>query len=190
MRTALAAIGISILVLVGLCFWSRRVVTYSDSNVVAGEIRSPLDAIAVHVSNPRYLTVNGRTYVGVRGLPPYYLAIPQSRLILFITVEPRKKVFFNVIDLDTKKEIRIDGDSSGFGWNIGSKRNPGEKLTDYVESVQSNKIVVATRSLNWKETTKLDLNSKSIDLVEISYYDQNNQITNHTMVRRGTHGEQ
>jgi hypothetical protein len=178
MRTVAAITFILVIVVVGFNFSKRRVVTYRDTNVIGGEISSPLDVIAVHSSKPQYLTINGKTYQGVRGSPPYYLEIPELHSLLFVTTDRNRMVKFNIINLSTKKEISIDGDGSSFGWNIGVNRNPGDKLTDYIESSQTNKIIIATRSLDWKETTILNLDSRSVEKTEILRYDQNNVVTN------------
>jgi hypothetical protein len=163
------------------CFVGKHVETYRDHNVKAGEIHTPLSDFAVHVSEPQYLTINGKTYKGVRGLKPFYLDIPELNSILFVTEAGGEKVTFHIISLQSKKETAIDGGTSGFGWAIGSGLKSGEKGSDHIESVQSNKITIAKRSLNWKEITVLNLDAKRVERQEVYNYDQNGNTTNHSV---------
>ncbi len=153
--------------------------TYRDKNVQAGEIESPISAFSVHSSKTQYLIVNGKTYKGIRGLKPYYLDIPKLNSILFVTEGSKYRVTFHLVNLELKREISIDGGTSGFGSSIGSGTKPGEQFSDYIENVQSNKVTIATRSLSWKETSLLNLDSKRIERQETFLYDASGKVTNH-----------
>ncbi len=181
MRLTLILVALLIIGTLVFCFWGKRSETYRDANVLAGEITAPVNTFAVHLSKPQYLTINGKTYMGVRGLPPYYLDVPELNSILFVTQEKDGKVLFHLVNLKNKKEIQINADSSGFGWDIGSGRKPGDKYTDYVENVQSNQIMIATRSGDWKEMMVLNLANKSIARRETIYFDSTGQITNRSV---------
>lgn len=185
MGKVIALLGILLVAGVTLCFWGKRVETYRDKNVSAGEITRPINSLAVHVSKPQYLTIQGKTYEGVRGLKPYYLDIPQWNSILFVTEDSKYKVTFHVVNLKPGNETQIDGGTSGFGWAIGSGRKAGEKGTDYIESVESNKLTIATRSLNWKATALLDLATKSVEREETFYYGESGQVTNREVYVNG-----
>lgn len=163
---------------VALFFNGRRVETYRDQRIEAGELRRPLGDLAVHVSKTQYLSINGRTYTKVRGLKPYYLDIPELDSILFVTDSKDKKVLFHIVNLRTANEISIDGGTSGFGWAIGSGRKRGENGADYIDDVQSNRLTIAKRSLNWKETWVLNLDSRRVDKHEVYIYDKDGNITN------------
>src|SRR5947199_37088 len=84
----------------------QRIETYRDKNVVATEKNPPLYPFNVHGSKTTYLEVNGKTYQGVRGSPPYYLDIPGLNSILFVTERPRNKVVFHVVNLQSKRDVQ------------------------------------------------------------------------------------
>jgi hypothetical protein len=154
---------------------------YRDNKVVAGEIRRPWDVFAAHISRPQYLTVAGKTYRGIRGLAPYYLDVPGTNSILFVTQATGDHITFHLLNLNTKEEVQIDGGTCGFGWGIGGSRKPGEKFTDYIESADSNRITVAIHSGDWKETLVLNLVTKSIERVETVYFNASGQVTNRSV---------
>ena len=104
--------------------------------------------------------------------------MPEINVILFVTQQNHYKVIFHIVNLKTKEHIQIDADSSGFGWNIGSGRKAGDKGTDYVEGVQSNRVTIATRSDIWKESLVLNLATKSIEHRETLWFDASGQVTN------------
>jgi hypothetical protein len=182
-------IGLLLLALSMVSCAGQQVETYRDKNVVAKEENPPGFPFNVHGSKTTYLIVNGKTYKGVRGTPPYYLDIPQLNSILFVTEERNGKVTFHLANLQTKKEIAIDGDESGFGGHIGSKKKPGEIMSDYVEKVEPPRVLIAKRSLNWTEITTLNVDSKKVERLDTFFYDQNDQITNH-LVRTPGNGKE
>lgn len=104
---SLAVIGLLLLIL----FRGWKVETYRDHRVVAGEIPTPLHFVAVHLSRPKYLTVHGRTYTGIKGLPPYYLEVPALDSILFVTGMDHQTL--HLVNLKTGKEIHMDAGEKG-----------------------------------------------------------------------------
>lgn len=181
MRLTLLILLILIAGAVTFCFWGKRSQTYRDNKVIGGEITRPINALAVHLSKPKYLTIGGKTYTGVRGLPPYYLDVPELNAVLFVTEQKNHNVVFHVVNLETKRDIQIDADSSGFGRRIGSGGKAGDPGTDYIEGVQTKRITVTMRSLDWKETMVLNLATKSIERRETLYLDASGQVTNRSV---------
>jgi hypothetical protein len=159
----------------------KRVETYHDKNVKAQEQNPPLYPFNVHGSKGTFLTFDGRTYEGVRGTPPYYLELPELKSLLFVTEGRNGKVVFHVVDVQTKREVSIDGDDSGFGGHIGSEVKPGEIGSDYVEKIEGNRIWISKRSFNWKETTVLNLDTKSVERLETIYFNASGQVTNRSV---------
>ena len=154
---------------------------YHDSKVKAGEIRRPWDVIALHVSRPQYLTIGGHTYRGIRGTAPYYLDVPSLNSIFFVTQGNNYWVTFHVFNLVTKEDIQVEAGTSGFGWGIGGNRKAGDKYTDYIEGVASNRLALTIRSGSWKETMVVNLTTKVIELRETVYFDSAGQVTNRSI---------
>ena len=188
MRLMLLSVFAVISAVIVYCFWARPVQTYTDRYIAAGEMRRPIQHISVHSSSEHYIKINGRTYRNVRGTTPFYLEIPELHSILFVNEEAQDRAVFHLVDVENGRELEIDGKKSSFGYHIGSSRNPGDKFTDYVEKVGSNRLVLATRYLNGKKLTLLNLISKSVDRVEDDYYDRIGQTNRHDVYIHGEVG--
>jgi hypothetical protein len=180
-----ALIGVSIcLLVIGLWFLSVRGIAiegYRDNKVTAGEMRRAWDVIAVHASRPQYLTVGGKTFRGIRGLAPYYLDVPGTNAIFFVTQEGGYRVKFHFFNLAPKKDIGIDGGGSGFGWGIGGSRKPGEEYTDYITGMESNRITIVINSGDWMETMVLNLATKAIERRETLRFNASGDMTNRSV---------
>lgn len=133
-----------------------------------------------HTDAKTELIVGGETYTNLRGAPPFYLEVPAGKRILFAThqVAYPYETTLHVLDLGAKVDIAVDITQTAFGWNIGSGRKPGKKLSDYIEEAADDRIVISTRSIDWKNTTFINLKSKSIERQQTSYYDESGKVTN------------
>jgi len=185
MRILFAVLGVVIVGAITFCFWPSQRDIFHDKYVVAGEVRRPINAFAAHLSTAKYLTIYGKKYVSVRGSPPYYLEIPKLNSILFVTENPKHQVTFHIVNLQTKESIEIDGEGSGFGGDIGSGQTPGDRYTDWIDSVNSNTITLATRSDELKVFTVLNLTTKLLERTEVLYFDKNGAVTNHMIYVKG-----
>jgi hypothetical protein len=151
---------------------------YRDSKVAGGEVVRPLNLLAVHSSQLQYLTVNGQTYRGVRGLPPYYLDVPTLNSILFVTGDIGGQTVFHLVNLLSKQEIKFNGGTSGFGGHIGANRRPHEPFRDYIEGVSSNEVTLAKRTPYWMERTVLNLKTKRVERLGTVYFQADGVQTN------------
>ena len=177
-----AAFLVASIGLLALVFRGIRVEKYRDYKAAGGEYVGPLDFLAVHSSQPRYITVNGHTYRGVRGSPPYYLDVPALNSVLFVTGDFGGQTLFHLVNLATKEHIEFEGGTSGFGGHIGANRKAGEPFTDYIEGVSSNKVTLVKRSSDWMERTILNLESKAIEKGGTVYFDTTGTQSNHEEV--------
>jgi hypothetical protein len=73
-----------------------------------------------HVDRVHVLTVDGTAHRRVRGVKDFYLRVPNTNLIVFVTDESTGGVDYHVYDLDRRKEVMVKADSSLFGRAIGS----------------------------------------------------------------------
>ena len=182
-----------LLVAVGIIFLAvrgRRVEAYRDNRVTAGEIVRPINKLAPHISATTYLSIHGRTFTGLRGLPPYYLDITNLDSLLFVTEDKRRKVSFWIVESKSDQAIQIDGDGSTFGWNIGSGRSAGEEYADWLEASSANNISLVTRSGSVRVKTVLDIGLKSISRVEVDHLDVSGGVTNHVVYDRARESRQ
>ena len=116
----------------------------------------------------------------LRGSPPFYLDVPGERRVLFVTHELSfpYEAKLHVFDLGHKTDIVVDITKSGFGWNIGSARAPGAPLTDYIERVLPDGLVITTRSLDWKHTFTVNLKSRAVEEGQTVYFNTSGNVTN------------
>jgi hypothetical protein len=176
-----------ILVVILLCFvatvstsCAHEVQTYHDKYVSAGELHSPFEILNPHMGGWSYIKVNGKTYKKVCGVAPFYLKIPELDSILFVTGDEKKT--FHIFNLKTKREIAIPGGSISFGGNIGAPRKPGEPLTDWVESANTNEIVLASQGLPYgthpsvRILITINLKAKKMEKVEAEYHDKDGKL--------------
>lgn len=145
-----------------MVFRGVRVEKYRDNKAFGGEIVRPLDFLAVHSSRPKYLSVGGHTYRGIRGSPPYYLDVPTLNSILFVTGAIGGRTTFHLVNLTTLEHLEFDGGTSGFGGQIGANRSAGEPFTDYVETANADEVILSKRTSGWMERTVLNLKMKSV----------------------------
>jgi hypothetical protein len=167
-RIAIAILGAAIAGYFVLCFPSRRVEIYRDQFVRAGDLVSPISLIAPHVDRPHYLSVFGETYRGVQGLKPFYLEVPALNSILFVTGDDDQT--FHLVNLKTKKHLRVNASKTGFGGHISSVRQTGEAYTDFVERVTTNFVTVATQYPEAKKSFFLDFNAGRLDRIVYEEY--------------------
>jgi hypothetical protein len=157
-----------------------EVQTYHDKYVSAGELRSPLELINPHMGGWCYIKVGGKTYKKVRGLAPFYLNVPALDSILFVTGDEKKT--FYIFNIKTKRTISIPGGNVSFGGNIGAPRKPGEPLTDWVESANTNEIVLATQGMAYgthpsvRILITLNLKTNKMEKVEAEWRDKSGRL--------------
>jgi hypothetical protein len=160
-----------------LCLRGHRVETYRDQFVSAGELVSPISLMAVHADRPNYLTIFGKTYRGVQGLKPFYLEVSALDSILFVTGEDDQT--FHLVNLKTKKHLRVDANKTSFGGHIKSVRPAKESYTDFVDEVTTNFVVVGTLYPEAKKTFFLDFKAGRLD--RLVYEEYKNHITNRSV---------
>jgi hypothetical protein len=156
--------------------WGTPVVTYRDELVRAGSIRRPLDVLAVHSGPDNFVSVDGRTYRHVRGLPPYYLRLDRLDSILIVTDAGDDSVELHIIKIGSWAEIRIPGKKLSFGGEIGYTNSH-----ESVEKEDSREIVLLTRYPNGTKRVFLDLDNKKVARIEDDEFDKDGRVKSHNV---------
>jgi len=120
--------------------WSGR--------IISKKIRPPSALANVHVSDINVIIIDGTRFERVRGFKPFYLQVPGSNSILFVTDESDYSVKYHCFDMDMDRDTVIDAQSSVFGRSIGL--NTAE---DVITNVNNGKILLCN----------LDTNARSVD---------------------------
>ena len=109
--------------------WSKRIV--SKSRHTLESLLSP------HASPIRVLIIDGKRFEHVRGLKKFYLPIPNTNSIVFVTDDDKHNPTYHIFNMDNDEDRAIYSNSSlsSFGNRIGS-----DYLEDSVE-VETNGIV-------------------------------------------------
>jgi len=148
---------------------------YRDRNVVAIRKYSLFSLISVHSAPQNQLKIGGKVYPNVRGLPPFYLNIPQIRSILFVTSEDQSGMVFHIVNTNTWEEISIFGAKSSFGWEIGFPTNRSS-YADFVESANSNVVIAVSTYTDAKKVYYLNLSSQKLDKMVYDEFDAGGRI--------------
>jgi len=181
MKTKFVTLVVGLIAMVGLQAGDATEI-YRDTNVVAEIRRRPVYTGNLHGEETVTLKVHGKNYARVRGSKPYYIPVPELNTILFVTADQKEDSTLHVFNLGTKTDHPIPLGGLGFGSNIGQEqfgKKKGDPFTDYVENIQTNSIVIVTRSLRWKEATLLNLNSGVVERKETWLYSANGDINAH-----------
>lgn len=160
-------------------FSARLVPTFVEGNIEAGVAKRLFTILSVHSGEEHYVKCGGHVYFHVRGLEPFYLSVPGTRLVIFVTETADRSTVFHLFNTNTLTEIEIPGDKSNFGSNIGGSANSGDAYTDFVEKTSGDEIVLATQYPEFKKLTFLDLKHKRVERVESESKDQNGNIQRH-----------
>lgn len=137
--------------------------------------RPTLDSIInVHGSPEQGLRICGKTFRRVKGGPPYYITIPTTPLVLFAYESfPGTKALI-VCNTNDCTFREISPDNVRFGERIGYWNATGGKMGDTVESVESNRVVLISKSFSYVERSVLDLKDDTIRVLELQ--SERNQI--------------
>jgi hypothetical protein len=123
------------------------------------------------------LTIDGRQFDHVRGISNFYLKVPGTNAIVFVTDENDHSVTFHVFMMDTDEDIAIRELGSEFGQSIGSPRP-----RDSVELTTNGIVILSTLDNDVKNNNAeskvdaikslvyLDLQKKSIIARKTEYY--------------------
>src|SRR5436190_1294146 len=154
------------------CSKTKPQPTTGASNIVSGSVTRLRDKLNVHSSPQNYLEVFGRRYIPVRGEYPYYLGVPEIGSIFFVTEDAQYKTTAHFVNMATGQHIAM-GPVGSLGPGIKGSDGKGQKLTDWVESAQSNRVTIVSRSVDWQQMYILDLVRKRLDYLETQYLDEN-----------------
>jgi len=130
-------------ILIGGCNIPFKHQQFQNQFASGGVLHPLLPTVFVHsYSESYYLKVGGKTFSDVRGLPPYYLDVPQLHSLLFVTGKVDHGATFHLFNLATKKFERIlcGMETETCGWNIGAPRKKGEQFSEWIENASSNRV--------------------------------------------------
>jgi len=134
-------------ILIGSCNIPFKRQQFQNQYASGGVLRPLLPTVFVHsYSESYYLKVGGRTFSHVRGLPPYYLEVPQLHSLLFVTGEVDNGATFHLFNLTSKKfkTIQCGMETETYGWDIGAPRKKGEQFSEWIENASSNRVTFAS----------------------------------------------
>jgi hypothetical protein len=93
------------------------------------------------------LIVDGKIFSHVRGESKFYIPVPKTNTIVFITDEKDYSITYHVFNMDTDEDIQIPARNSAFGNSIGSS-----KPSDSVIIASDGTLVLCNIDKNAKST--------------------------------------
>jgi hypothetical protein len=152
-------------------FASRRVVLYHDDIVTAGELRSPSDALAVHLGRTSYLTVGAKTFYHLRGLAPFHLRVPEINAVLFVTRDRTGEGSLHLYMMTNHLHLTFEGPVDSFGEGICSPGGPAAFPPD-AAAIDGPELVLKTYGFKWSEVLYANVLTKKIVKTVSTYYDE------------------
>ena len=111
--------GLPIIMLVG-CLGITRAHGQDYSNRIRTKTKHPLAGLFnPHVSPVHVLIIDGKRFENVRGVKQFYLPVPGTNAVVFISDEKNYSVTYHVYDMDRSEDIAIHGKGTVFGRSIG-----------------------------------------------------------------------
>lgn len=138
-------------ILIGGCNLPFKHQQFQNQYASGGILRPLLPTVFVHSSSESYyLKLGGKTFSHVRGLPPYYLEVPQTHALLFVTGEVDHGATFHLFNLTSRKfkTIQCGMETETCGWDIGTQRKKGEQFSEWIENASSNRVTFASERGN------------------------------------------
>jgi hypothetical protein len=183
MKTTRSILGI---IFVLAAFIANAQTTTNDwSKRIKSKTIHPLASfISPHVSPIQVLIIDGKRFEHVRGMEKYYLQVPKTNSIVFVTDDINYRPTFHIFNMDSDEDIAIHSQSSGpsFGGDIGSPySNSSDTVTvgddgiivlcHFVKHANGNMSSVGDYE-SIKDLYYLDLNKKAIVGGHVFLYDK------------------
>jgi len=149
--TAVAsAIIVLALILINNLFIVKKGVRYGYS-------RNIKSIVNVHESDTPWLSINNDIFYYVKGGPPFYLAVPSTRYIYFVTEKPHDNKIIHFYSLNNGNDIKFSGENYFLGYRLWMKGSERE----WIEFGSENLIIVRTKSESREDRYTFDLVSKT-----------------------------
>ena len=130
--------------------------------------RPTLDStINVHGSPEQGLRICGKTFRRVKGVPPYYIPVPNMPLVLLAYEPDHGKNTLVVCNTNDCTFLQIPLGEAVFGNQIGYWEATKGQMGDTVESASSNRLALLSKGFRYIERSLLDLTNGSLRVVEV-----------------------
>ena len=153
-----------LVIAVASCSGSPTVV--QDDGIVR-VIHEPPSALNIHGYGDTIIEINGSKYHHVWTGNAYYVRLPERNLILFVTSmggAGTGTTQIHVVDLDSGQHVESKPSDIWFGIGLGNSKE--SKVTDYVESVQANTLILVSRAPQGFYRYKMDLKSGALEKLQ------------------------
>ena len=180
--------SIYLIIFVWAVFIANAQTTTNDwSKRIKSKTIHPLASyINPHISPVSVLIIDGKHFEHVRGQNKYYLKVPNTNSIVFVTVDENYHPTYHVFNMDTDEDVAFHSQSSmsDYGETFGSS-NPRDTVTIGDDGI----IILCTLDkdvkgmlssqvgfYSMKHLYYLDLNKRAIVADKIFYYDKGGKV--------------
>jgi hypothetical protein len=139
---------LSIIVIFGLSITIAYAQTNSWPKRIKSKTKHPLASF--FSSCPNYinvLSIDGKRFENVRGVKQFYLTVPGTHTICFVTDERGGTVNYHLFNMDTIEDVVIPAQSSSFGRSIGAT-----DCSDIIEGSKNGDITLSNIDRDAKST--------------------------------------
>jgi hypothetical protein len=120
-----------------------------------------IQILNVHSSPTKWLSAKGRRFENVQGGEPYYLEIPQLKLIFFVTSDDRRSRFdYHFLSLETGEDIKISAEYGYSSLGAGINAASDSKIVSRIAEVEWPKVVIDNS--DYADRKRYEFNLKSL----------------------------
>jgi hypothetical protein len=147
-----------LLVAVSSLLWMRP----PSSGISVGTSTDWRGLLNVHASPVRWISVSGIRIRHVRGAPPYYMMVPGTDFVFFMTENPYDHITVaHFFDQKSRDDVAItEGDMTGLTLDVGGTGQPGSPC--WIEHVDLPRIQVMTESEGYRNRFDFDVRRKTV----------------------------
>lgn len=114
---------------------------FNEKGIRYGYSKNWMSFLNVHVSDVSWLSINGKTFYHLKGAQPFYLPVPNTPYVYFVTELHNESKIIHFFSLENGKEIKFE-ESDCF---LGYRMHMGEPELEWIESSNNSIIVIGTK---------------------------------------------
>jgi len=130
------------------------------------EKRTVESMLNVHGSTRRDLTLCGHKYSDISHYGLGYASVPKTTYVMFVYHRSSENPILVVAETNHCDEIEIPLTGVRFRGDF-HRENRGQRIGDFVEGVESNRIVVVSKAYSYVERSAVDLKTASIHVLSL-----------------------
>jgi hypothetical protein len=139
---------------------TRRIVSTTPIVIETGEIHDLASRISMETGPIRFLKIGIHEYRNVRGVPPYYIEVPDLSLAVFVTQDRSGgRGRTHIVSLKDGRDTIVEGVHPTFGYGVGFSTTPN----DEVKSLPGGRIALVTNERDYGAETIIRIDGGTVE---------------------------